>query len=122
MPKTKIMEYVTKGSGKTDMRFTEYHAGKAVIRDKSLLPEAMAKLAKVEELEEKNTDIDKITTEVMEHICDNLCMHPIRVGQTQEELEDICTECRMGKFVCDILNTYNRLNDFDKTQSYDLVN
>ena len=67
------------------------------------------------------TDMDKITTEMMEHICDNLCMHPIRVGQTQDELDDICAECKMGKFVCDILNTYNRLNDFDKTQSYDLL-
>ena len=67
------------------------------------------------------TDMDKITTEMMEHICDNLCMHPIRVGQTQDELDDICAECKMGKFVFDILNTYNRLNDFDKTQSYDLL-
>ena len=34
-------------------RYTEYHEGKAVIRDKSLLPEAMAKLAKYEDEEEK---------------------------------------------------------------------
>lgn len=67
------------------------------------------------------TDMDKLTTEMMEHICDNLCKHPIRVGQTQDELDDICAECKMGKFVCDILNAYNRLNDFDKTQSYDLL-
>lgn len=52
-------------------------------------------------------DMDKLTTEMMEHICDNLCKHPIREGQTQDELEDICAECKMGKFVCDILNTYN---------------
>ena len=55
------------------------------------------------------TDMDKLTTEMMEYICDNLCKHPIRVGQTQEELDDICAECRMGKFVCEILNTHNRL-------------
>ena len=89
------------------MRYTEYHADKAVIKDKALLPDAMEKLAKVEDLEEKNTDIDQITTEMMEHICDNICMHPIRVGQTQDKLDDICAECKMGKFVCDILNTYN---------------
>ena len=52
-------------------------------------------------------DMDKLTKEMMEHICDNLCKHPIRVGQTQDELDDICAECKMGKFVCDILNTYN---------------
>ena len=34
------------------MRYTEYHAGKAVIKNKALLPEAMDKLAKVEDAEE----------------------------------------------------------------------
>lgn len=34
------------------MRYTEYHAGKAVIKDKSLLAEAMEKLAKFEDEEE----------------------------------------------------------------------
>lgn len=34
-------------------RFTEYHAGIAVIRDKALLSKAMAKLAMYEDLEEK---------------------------------------------------------------------
>ena len=34
------------------MRYTEYHAGKAVIKEKSLLPGAMEKLAKAEDLEE----------------------------------------------------------------------
>ena len=35
------------------MRYTEYHGDKAVIRDKTLLPEAMEKLAKVEDMEEQ---------------------------------------------------------------------
>lgn len=35
------------------MRYTEYHAGVAVIKDKALLKEAMAKLAKLEDLEEQ---------------------------------------------------------------------
>ena len=34
------------------MRYTEYHADKAVIKDKALLPDAMEKLAKVEDAEE----------------------------------------------------------------------
>lgn len=33
------------------MRYTEYHAGKAVIKDKNLLSEAMEKLAKYEDAE-----------------------------------------------------------------------
>lgn len=34
------------------MRYTEYHAGKAVIKDKNLLPEAMEKLARMEDAED----------------------------------------------------------------------
>lgn len=35
------------------MRYTEYHTGVAVIKDKTLLKEAMAKLAELEDLEEQ---------------------------------------------------------------------
>lgn len=54
----------------------------------------------------EQTDMDKITTEMMEHICDNLCKHPGN-AKDQEELDNTCAECKMGKFVCDILNMYN---------------
>lgn len=33
------------------MRYTEYHAGKAVIKHKALLPGAMEKLVRLEDLE-----------------------------------------------------------------------
>ena len=36
------------------MRYTEYHAGKAVVRDKNLLGEAMEKLARYEDAEEND--------------------------------------------------------------------
>ena len=36
------------------MRYTEYHAGKAVIKDRSLLAEAMEKLARLEDAEEND--------------------------------------------------------------------
>ena len=36
------------------MRYTEYHAGKAVIKDKNKLAEAMEKLARYEDAEEKD--------------------------------------------------------------------
>lgn len=36
------------------MRYTEYHAGKAVIKDKNLLAEAMEKLARLEDAEDMN--------------------------------------------------------------------
>ncbi|MBQ4560251.1 MAG: hypothetical protein IJA54_08030 [Tyzzerella sp.] len=94
------------------MRYTEYHADKAVIKDRAFLPDAMEKLAKVEDLEHKNADIDKLTTEMMEHICDNLCKHPTK-AKDQEELDEICSSCQMGQFVCDVLNTYNHIEGCD---------
>lgn len=42
------------------MRYTEYHAGKAVIKDKSLLPEAIEKLAEFEEKEKCGEWLDAI--------------------------------------------------------------
>ena len=36
------------------MRYTEYHARKAVIKDRSLLAGAMEKLARLEDAEEKD--------------------------------------------------------------------
>jgi hypothetical protein len=49
--------------------------------------------------------IDKITTEMMEYVCDNLCRYPKECSE--DELIDVCSECKMGKFVCCLLNTVN---------------
>lgn len=46
--------------------------------------------------------INQITTEMAEHICDNLCRYPKNL--TGDELEDICAECKLGQYICDILN------------------
>ena len=67
------------------MRYTEYHAGVAVIRDKSLLPQAMEKLAKIE-------DMDRIP----EICCDEYCKYP---GQcrSQEGMDQFCDECKLAE-------------------------
>lgn len=78
-------------------RLKEYHGGKA----------------------DEETKMDKITTEFAEHICDNLCRYPHMADG--KSLEIICSECKIGKFICDILNEYNRINDFDKTQTAKLL-
>lgn len=68
----------------------------------------------------KETWMDEITTEMMEHICDNLCKYPDQLSE--EELEDKCTtDCKMGRFVCDILNQYNKVNDFANSQCAKLL-
>ena len=55
----------------------------------------------------KETKMDRITTEMAEHICDNLCKHPCQ-NLDQEELEEICANCELGHYICDILNEHNK--------------
>lgn len=66
------------------------------------------------------TKMDLLTTKMAEHICDNLCAYP-KVTPNQEVLEDICANCKMGQFICDILNEYNHINDFEHTQCHKLL-
>lgn len=68
----------------------------------------------------EETWMDGITTEMMEHICDDLCKYPDQLNG--EKLEDKCAECKMGRFVCDILNQYNKVNDFADSQCAKLMN
>lgn len=55
----------------------------------------------------KLTEMDKMVEALMEHVCDKLCQYPHRVDG-QEELEQICADCKMGTFVCGILNKHSR--------------
>lgn len=65
------------------MRYTEYHAGVAVIRDRTLLPRAMEKLARIEDM-----------NHIPEICCDEYCKYP---GQCwQFELKDICDGCKLA--------------------------
>lgn len=66
------------------MRYTEYHAGVAVIRDRTLLPQAMEKLAKIE-------DMDYIPAVC----CDEYCKYPLRF-RTQEDVDRYCGRCRLA--------------------------
>lgn len=67
----------------------------------------------------EETWMDGITTEMMEHICDDLCRHPDQLSAM--ELEDECAKCKMSRFVCDILNQYNKANDFANSQCAKLL-
>lgn len=51
--------------------------------------------------------LNDITTEMAEHICDKICMHPgnvSNIGITPDELEEICAECKLAQYIIDILN------------------
>ena len=68
------------------VRYTEYHAGVPVIRDKELLPGAMKRLAVLEDHLEG----------VMEKMCDEYCQYPCKCPN-QETLDNICRECELAK-------------------------
>lgn len=65
--------------------------------------------------------MDKIVSELAEFICDVICKHPGTVEGdsyiTQQDLEDICIECNISQHIQNVLNQYNKLNVFDKTQT-----
>lgn len=68
------------------------------------------------------TKMDKITEEMAEYLCDKLCMYGSgQVPLTQEKLDEKCNDCKLGKYVCDILNEYNTLNDFEKTRTFKMI-
>ena len=78
------------------MRYTEYHAGKAVIKNKSLLPKAMEKLAKIENMEDRHreqkwSEVIENIREVCEDICDNYCKYRDTVDE-----DCVCDAMRNG--------------------------
>lgn len=58
------------------------------------------------------TKMNKVTTEFAEHICDNLCRYPHM--SDGKSLEIICSDCKIGKFICDILNEYIKYKDIEE--------
>lgn len=95
-------------------RLTEYHSGVAVIKGKRF-SEAARKLAAYEDAEE-GCDMEKITTEFAEYICDMVCGNLDDVRK-QEDADRICDECKLGKYICDICNCYGSLNTFVGSQT-----
>ena len=54
----------------------------------------------------EQNEMEKIVTSMMEHLCDHRCRFPWEI-ERKEDLEEICAGCQMGRYVCDIVNTYN---------------
>ena len=66
------------------MRYTEYHAGVAVIK-KNQTKGAAAKLAKIEDM-----------NHIPEICCDEYCKYPGRC-RSQAEMDQICDGCKLAK-------------------------
>lgn len=74
------------------MRYTEYHAGVAVIKDKALLKDAMAKLARIEDM----TDVPAL-------ICDEYCRYPGEIKNRDELIGEHCMQCMLGILFIELL-------------------
>lgn len=69
-------------------RYTEYHAGVPVIRDKELLPGAMKRLAVLEDNLEG----------VMDKMCDQYCRYPV-IFPDQKMMDIFCKKCKLANLL-----------------------
>jgi hypothetical protein len=70
-------------------------------------------------MEEQN-EMEKIVTPMMEHVCDHLCRFPWEI-ERKEDLEEVCAGCQMDQYTNLILNQYNKIYDFEKSQCAHLL-
>lgn len=65
-------------------------------------------------------EMQRITTELAEWTCDQICIYPQKI-HNEEMLADICCECALGSYICQIINLYNKLNNFEQSQIIKLL-
>ncbi|MED9825782.1 MAG: hypothetical protein ACLT4U_06030 [Blautia obeum] len=69
----------------------------------------------------RRTKMDEIVENMANYICDHICQKPKEITDT-EKLEDYCTEeCEIGSHICNILNQYNEINDFENSELYKIM-
>lgn len=68
----------------------------------------------------EENEMYRITTELAEWTCDQICIYPHKI-HNEEMLADICCECALGSYICQILNLYNKLNNFEQSQIIKLL-
>ena len=69
----------------------------------------------------RRTKMDNIVENMAEYICDHICQKA-KETTDQEELEAYCAEeCDIGSYICNILNKYNKINDFEDSELYKIM-
>ena len=59
----------------------------------------------------------KIVTPMVEHVCDHLCRFPREIERLRKIWTEVCAGCQMDiQYANDILNQYDKINNFEKTQ------
>lgn len=61
-----------------------------------------------------------IIEKMIEHVCDHMCQYPKEIPD-EEKLQEKCDACEMGDYVCHILNAYDEVNNFEKSQLHALM-
>ena len=56
-------------------------------------------------------EMDNIVENMAEYICDHICQKP----------KEITEECDIGSHICNILNQYNKINDFENSELYKIM-
>ena len=69
---------------------------------------------------DEDNEMLQILQPMMEHICDNLCVMP-KKGYDKEKLDEACAGCELSQHIRNILNTYDKVNSFGKTQAAKLM-
>lgn len=65
--------------------------------------------------------MDEIVENMAEYICDHICQKPKEITD-REKLEDYrAEECDIGSHICNILNQYNKINDFEDSELYKIM-
>ena len=65
--------------------------------------------------------MDEIVENMANYICDHICQKA-KETTNQEELEAYCAEeCDIGSHICNILNQYNKINDFEDSELYKIM-
>jgi len=68
----------------------------------------------------EQNEMEKIVTPMVEHVCDHLCRFPWEI-ERKEDLEEVCAGCQMDQYTNRILNQYDKINDFEKSQCAHLL-
>ena len=75
------------------------------------------------QFEDKNNDENAmvpILEKMMEHVCDHMCPR-LKEKRSEEEQQEICDACEMGEHICSILNAYEEVNNFEKSNLHALM-
>lgn len=68
------------------------------------------------EFDKEGKSIDELTDDMMAYVCDRLCKYPEALNET--EFDDMCANCHMHAYVCNIINRHTTEKELDNMKCY----